>query len=156
MIHANDYQQIRRARKKDAQGIYDITRHAVKSHSLRHRSKNEIEHEIDRYIVYEIDGSIVGCAMLYEYPAEQAAEIASVLVQPFYQNRGVGRKLIEFLVLEATRRGARRIFVLTTQSYAFFKTVCQFEDARPEDLPDSRAEEYRREGRQSRVLVREI
>ncbi len=156
MIHANDYQQIRRARKKDAQGIYDITRNAVKSASLRQRSKQEIEASIDRFYVYEIDGSIVGCAQLIQYPEASAVEIAAVLVQPFYQNRGVGRKLIDYLCIEGQRQGFARAFCLTTQSLAFFRDVCGFQEISPGELPESRRLSYEKEGRHSRVLEKEL
>jgi amino-acid N-acetyltransferase len=156
MIHANDYQQIRPARKKDAQAIYNITRAAVKTEMLRQRTREQIEREIDNYYIYEIDGSVIGCASLLPLDGSDAAELASVFVTPFYQGRGVGHKLAEFACLEAQRRGLTRVLALSTQSYSFFRNVCGFEDGTVEDLPPARQEDYLKNGRNSRILVKRL
>ena len=156
MIHANDYQQIRTARKKDAQAIYNITRAAVKTEKLRQRTRDQIEREIDNYFIYEIDGSVIGCACLMSIEGTDAAELASVLVTPFYQGRGVGHKLAEFACLEAKRRGQARVIALSTQSYSFFRDVCGFADGTVEDLPPARREEYLKNGRNSRILIKHL
>jgi amino-acid N-acetyltransferase len=156
MIHANDYQQIRPARKKDAQAIYNITRAAVKTEMLRQRTRDQIEREIDSFFVYEIDGSVIGCASLVPFEGTDAAELAAVFVTPFYQGRGVGHKLAEFICLEAQRRGCSRILALSTQSYTFFRNVCGFEDGTVDDLPDARRDDYTSNGRNSRILVKKL
>lgn len=156
MIHANDYQQIRPARKKDAQAIYNITRAAVKTEMLRQRTRDQIEREIENYYIYEIDGSVIGCASLLPMEGTNAAELASVFVTPFYQGRGVGHKLAEFACLEAQRRGLARVLALSTQSYSFFRDVCGFEDGTVDDLPPARQEDYVKNGRNSRILVKHL
>jgi amino-acid N-acetyltransferase len=154
MIHANDYQQIRPARKKDAQAIYNITRAAIKTEKLRQRTRDQIERDIDNYYVYEIDGSVIGCACLLPLEGTDAAELASLFVTPFYQGRGVGHKLAEFACLEAQRRGHARVLALSTQSYSFFRDVCGFADGTIEDLPAAKQEDYAKNGRNSRILVK--
>jgi amino-acid N-acetyltransferase len=156
MIHANEYQQIRHARKKDAQAIYNITRTAVKTEQLRQRSRDQIEREIEQYYVYEIDGSIIGCACLLLYEGSDAAELASVFVSPFYQGRGVGKKLAEYACLEGQRRGLASILALSTQSYGFFRNVCGFEEGAPDDLPPARREEHLKNGRNARILIKRL
>ncbi|HVU37285.1 MAG TPA: amino-acid N-acetyltransferase [Opitutales bacterium] len=156
MIHANEYQQIRPARKKDAQSIYNITRAAVKTEKLRQRTREQIEREIDDYYVYEIDGSVIGCVSLQPFEGTDTAELASVFVTPFYQGRGVGHKLAEFACLEAQRRGFTRVIALSTQSYSFFREVCGFEDGTVDDLPAARREDYMKNGRNSRILIKRL
>lgn len=156
MIHANEYQQIRPARKKDAQSIYNITRAAVKTEKLRQRTREQIEREIDDYYIYEIDGSVIGCVSLQPFAGTDTAELASVFVTPFYQGRGVGHKLAEFACLEAQRRGFTRVIALSTQSYSFFREVCGFEDGTVDDLPAARREEYVKNGRNSRILIKRL
>jgi amino-acid N-acetyltransferase len=156
MIHANDYQQIRPARKKDAQAIYNITRAAIKTEKLRQRTREQIERDIDNYYVYEIDGSVIGCACLLPLEGTDATELASLFVTPFYQGRGVGHKLAEFACLEAQRRGHARVLALSTQSYSFFRDVCGFEDGTVEDLPAAKQEDHAKNGRNSRILVKRL
>jgi amino-acid N-acetyltransferase len=156
MIHTNEYQQIRHARKKDAQALYNITRTGIKADQLRQRSRDQIEREIDQYFVYEIDGSVIGCACLIPYDGTDTAELASVFVTPFYQKRGVGKKLAEYAILEAQRRNFTKVIALTTQSYSFFRNVCGFEEATADDLPPARREDYLKNGRNSRVLLKHL
>lgn len=156
MIHANDYQQIRKARPKDAQSIYNITKNAVKTEVLKPRTLQGIERDIERFFVYEIDESIIGCACLIPYPDESTIELASVYVLPFYQGKGVGRKLVEFAIREATRRKADKLIALTTQTYPFFRNVNGFEDGTVQDLPASRREDYEKNNRNSRILIKRL
>lgn len=156
MIHANDYEQIRQARKKDAQSIHNITKQGVKNEMLVQRTLQYIEQHIENYFVYEIDDSVIGCAYLREYPGAKVMEIGSVYVQPFYQGKDVGRKLVEYGALTAAKRGAAKLLALTTQSYGFFKGVCEFSDGTESDLPPVRRVELKAGGRNSKILFKKL
>ena len=154
MIHSNEYQRIRRAALKDVHSIYNITQNAVRSERLRERSQESIERAIDDYLVYEIDGSIVSCLSLRSY--DSVMEVGSVYVQPFYQNKGVGRKMVEFACDQSKGRGYKRVFAMTTQASKFFSEVCSFSEGTVEDLPIKRQEEHRKNGRNSKVFYRDF
>lgn len=156
MVYSNDYQSIRRAHANDAHAIYNITRNGVRSESLRERSLESIKAAINDYLVYEIDGSLVACVNLRSYDSEHVVEVGSVYVQPFYQNKGVGRKMVEFACAEAKGRGYRRVVALTTQASKFFSKVCAFSEGRVDDLPQARREEYIQNGRNSKVLYLDL
>lgn len=157
MIHANDYDSIRPAKKKDALAIYAITKNAVRQKSLVQRTHAHIEANTEDYFVYEIDGSIIGCACLRKFDDMPGTlEVCSVYVQPFYQNHGVGQKLIAYAEFLARERNAKSLITFTTQTYGFFKSVCNFSDAAPEDIPPSRLEEIRTNGRNSKALVKKL
>ena len=152
MVYSNDYQSIRRAVTADAHSIYNITQNGVRTESLRERSQESIEATIADYLVYEIDGSIVACVNLKIYDSGDIAEIGSVYVQAFYQNKGVGRKMVEFACAEAQERGSKRAIAMTTQASKFFSKVCAFEEGTINDLPAERREDYAQNGRNSKVL----
>lgn len=156
MVYSNDYQSIRQAIPADAYSIYNITRNGVRSATLRDRSKESIEASIENFLVYEIDGSIVACVNLQTYDDGAVIEVGSVYVQPFYQNRGVGRKMVEYACAEATRRKAKRVIALTTQSSNFFIKVCDFNEGSVEDLPAARREDYISNGRNSKILYLDL
>jgi amino-acid N-acetyltransferase len=156
MVYSNDYQSIRRAVAADAHSIYNITQNGVRTESLRERSQESIEATIADYLVYEIDGSIVACVNLKIYDSGDIVEIGSVYVQAFYQNRGVGRKMVEFACAEAQARGSRRAIVMTTQASKFFSKVCAFEEGTVNDLPAERREDYAQNGRNSKVLYLDL
>ena len=152
MVYSNDYQSIRRAIQADAHSIYNITRNGVRTESLRERSQESIEAAISDYLVYEIDGSIVGCVNLKSYDGGDVIEVGSVYVLPFYQNKGVGRKMVEFACAEAKERGSNRVIAMTTQASKFFSKVCAFTEGTVEDLPAERKQDYLKNGRHSKVL----
>ena len=156
MVYSNDYQSIRRAVTADAHSIYNITQNGVRTESLRERSQECIEATISDYLVYEIDGSIVACVNLKVYDSGDIAEIGSVYVQAFYQNKGVGRKMVEFACAEAQERGSKRAIAMTTQASKFFSKVCAFEEGTINDLPAERREDYAQNGRNSKVLYLDL
>jgi len=156
MVYSNDYQSIRRAKAADAHSIYNITQNGVRSESLRERSQESIAATIENYLVYEIDGSIVGCVNLKSYDAGEVIEVGSVYVQPFYQNKGVGRKMVEFACAEAKTLGAKRVIAMTTQANKFFSKVCSFSEGSVDDLPRERRDDYIKNGRNSKVLYLDL
>jgi len=157
LIYANDYQQIRQARRADVRMIYNLTRAGVKREELIHRTQATIEKHIEQFYVFEIDENIIACVTLAFYSDKpQLAEVGSLYVLPFYHNRGIGRKLIEYASLRAKEKGATRIIALSTQSYSFFTSVMNFEEASTEILPEARLKSYAESGRNPRVLVKSL
>ena len=68
------------------------------------RTQQAIEKNIDQFFVFEIDENIIACVTLYFYPDKpQLAEVGSLYVMPFYQNRGIGKK-IDSAAMRATAR----------------------------------------------------
>jgi amino-acid N-acetyltransferase len=157
LIYGNDYQQIRRAKRSDVRAIYNLTRGAVRREELIYRTQQAIEKNIDQFFVFEIDENLIACVSLYFYPDKpHVAEVGSLYVLPFYQNRGVGRKMVEFACMMAKERGATTIVALSTQSYSFFTSVLNFEETSKEILPDARLKLYEESGRNPKVLVKQV
>ena len=152
MVHANDYDRIRPAKRKDAQALYNLAKHGAKSEALVLRTRQQIEQSIADFFVYEIDDSIIGCAALRAYPDGKAMELGGLYVQPFYHGRGVGKKLVEYAKLRAKDRGAKKLLALTTQTSGFFQSSCGFVAASLKDLPAVRRQELKARGRKSHVL----
>src|SRR5262249_25363976 len=67
LVHTNLYQSIRPARKKDGRGINGLIRSGVENDELLPRSAAEIERQINDFYVFEVDGSLAGCAALHVY-----------------------------------------------------------------------------------------
>ncbi|PXA04275.1 amino-acid N-acetyltransferase [Coraliomargarita sinensis] len=156
MVYNNDYESIRPAIPADAYAIFNITRNAVQSDALLERTQQYVESEIANFYVYEIDGSIIGCIHLRNYEGGKTVEIGSVYVQTFYQKKGVGRRMIEYVCQEVKRKGTTRVIALTTQATKFFTAVCDFKEGGYKDLPAERADEAQRNGRNSRVFYLDL
>ncbi len=155
LIYGNDYQQIRRATRRDVRAIYNLLRNAVKREELVHRTQQAIEKNIDQFFVYEIDENLVATVSLAFYPDKpQLAELGSLYVVPYYHGRGLGKKMVNFACREAQQRGATEVVALSTQSFAFFSGVCGFAETPKEILPEARLKAYEESARNSRILVR--
>ncbi len=157
LVYGNDYQQIRRARKSDVRLIYNLTRNAVRREELIYRTQQAIEKNIDQFFVFEIDENIIACVTLYFYPDKpQMAEVGSLYVMPFYHNRGIGKKMVDYACMIAKERGATTVIALSTQSFGFFTSVCGFEETSKEILPEARLKLYEESGRNPKVLVKQV
>ncbi len=157
LVYGNDYQQIRQARKGDVRLIYNLTRSAVRREELIHRTQQAIEKNIDQFFVFEVDENIIAVVTLYFYPDKPLlAEVGSLYVMPFYHNRGIGKKMVEYACMQATERGVKTIIALSTQSFGFFSNVMQFEETTKEILPEARLKLYDESGRNAKVLVKQL
>ena len=73
------------------------------------------------FIVYDVDGEVVGCAALHVL-WEDLAEVRSVAVKQEFRGKGLGRVLVEACRDEAKRLGLPRVFCLT-YSVKFFHAL---------------------------------
>ncbi|WP_414661562.1 amino-acid N-acetyltransferase [Horticoccus sp. 23ND18S-11] len=157
LVYGNDYAQIRKARKSDVRMIYNLTRAAVRREELIFRSQQAIEKNIEQFFVFEIDENIIACVTLYFYPDKpQMAEVGSLYVMPFYHNRGIGKKMVDYACMVAKERGATTILALSTQSFGFFTNVVGFEESSKDVLPEARLKLYEESGRNAKVLVKQL
>src|SRR5438034_3817024 len=55
LIYANEYQQIRRALKKDIRSLMLLTKNSVANEELMKRSRAAFEKQLSDYYIFEID-----------------------------------------------------------------------------------------------------
>jgi amino-acid N-acetyltransferase len=63
--------------------------------TLVRRGRELLEQEIERFTVVEHDGVLVGCAALYPFSEDNAAELACLAVTPEYRRAGLGDQLLK-------------------------------------------------------------
>jgi len=156
LIHANEYQSIRKAMKKDARAIHALIQAGVANDELMRRTRADIERQIDDFYLFEVDRNPAACAALHQYNAEKTAEVACVFVDPRFENQGIGLKLVQFAENQARLLGFDALIALSTQAVNYFVQKCGFQLGRPEDLPPTRREQYDRSGRKSQVLIKRL
>jgi amino-acid N-acetyltransferase len=156
LIYANEYQQIRRALKKDVRSILQLTKNSVRSEELTKRTKATIEKQISDYYIFETDKHPVGCVALHVYPEQSKGELACLYVRPSHENQGIGRKLIQFVESKARELGINELLTLSTQAFTYFQSKGGFVEGSPDDLPSVRREKYDASGRNSKVLVKKL
>jgi amino-acid N-acetyltransferase len=156
LVHANEYQAIRRAQKKDARAVFALSRPGMESDELLRRTRAEVERQIQDYFVLEVDRNPVACAALHLYPEEGKAELAGVCVDPKYENQGFGARLMQYAEAQARAAGVSELFCLSTQAFNYFVQKGGYRPGTPDDLPPARRERYDKSGRRSLVLVKKL
>ncbi len=156
LIHANEYQAIRRAQKKDVRAIHALIQANVENDELVRRTRPEIENQLEDYFVFEVDRNPVACAAVHFYSQERKAELACVSVSGKYENQGIGAKLIRYGEELARSFGAEELLCLSTQAFNYFIQKGGFRLATPDVLPPDRRERYDRSGRRSHVLSKRL
>ena len=156
LVYTNDYQAIRRARKKDCRAIFNLIQGGMENDELVQRTLPEIENQIDDFYVFEVDGTPAGCVALHVYADMGRAEMACVCVSPKYENQGIGGRLVQFIEAQARTKGLAELFCLSTQAGNYFVQKGGFQLGTPDDLPPVRRERYDRSGRRSQVLTKKL
>ena len=156
LIYANEYQQIRRALKKDVRAIQILTKSAVESSELVKRTRAVIEKNLADYFIFEIDKNPVACVALHVFPESKKGELACLYVSPLHENRGIGKKLIQFIENKAKELNLSELITLSTQAFTYFQSKGGFAEGTPDDLPPARREKYESSGRNSKVLVKKF
>jgi len=156
LIHANEYDNIRPAKKKDVHAIQMLTRQAVEAEELLERTKSSIERHLDDYFIFEIDKNPVACVALHVYRDENQGELACLYVSPSHENQGIGRKLIQFVESRARELGLRELLALSTQAFTYFQSKAKFVEGTADDLPPARREQYHQSARNSKVLLKRL
>ena len=156
LIYANEFQQIRRAMKKDIRSILNLTKPSVASEELVKRTRASIEKHLADYYIFEIDRNSVACVALHVYPDQGKGELAYLFVSPAHENQGIGRKLIQFIETKARELGLNELIALSTQAFTYFQSKAGFVEGTPDDLPPARRERYNSSGRNSKVLLKKL
>lgn len=154
LITAGRYEDLRPASIADVGGILQLISPLEASGHLVRRSREQLELEIDNFIVIERDGMIVGCAALYPYKKEKVGEVACLVVHPDYGGKGRGTELLAMLELHALQAKLKNLFALTTHSPHWFQEH-GFKAAKLESLPVKKRELYNYQ-RNSRVLIKKL
>ncbi|MEJ5357070.1 MAG: N-acetyltransferase [Desulfobacterales bacterium] len=126
---------IRPARVGDVEAILALVNDYAARHLMLPRGPQYLYENIRDFAVVVDEaagGAIVACGSLHILWGDMA-EVRSLAIHPAYQNRGLGRRIVEHLKTEALRLGIRRLFTFTL-SEAFFARLGFVRKAR-EELP---------------------
>lgn len=142
MVSADDdYEATREARIEDVQGILTLIRPLEEAGFLRARSREQIELDLKTFSVMVRDGMVIACYALVEFPDELAGEFSCVAVHSDYRARGLAAAMLRHARRRAVALGLKRLFVMTTQTPAWF-IEHGFTPGTIADLPESRRSAY--------------
>ncbi len=156
LIYANEYEQIRKAMKKDLRAILKLTKPSMATDELAKRTRSTLEKQLSDFWIFEIDKNPVACVALHIFPEQNKGELACLYVNASHENQGIGQKLIQFVENKARELNLCELLTLSTQAFTYFQSKAGFSEGTPDDLPQSRREKYDQSGRNSKVLVKKL
>ena len=157
MFNASQYENIRPAIIDDVSGIIDLIEPLEAKGILIKRSREQLELEIDNFIVIERDEKIISCAALYtntDNLNHTTGELACLAVNTDYKGGSRGDRLLKYISQKGLEQNLRNILVLTTQSTDWFKER-GFEIGEVEDLPEQKKALYNFQ-RNSKILIKPL
>jgi len=152
MVTARRWEQVRDASIGDVGGIIELVAPLQESGALAARSREQLELDIEHFVVSERDGTIIACAALFS--SGHSAEIACVATHADYRGEGRADALVSLLEERARMRGARQVLLLSTRAGHWF-VERGYAETTPDALPDERRSRYNRQ-RNSRVYMKTL
>ncbi len=154
LIMSEQFEGTRQATLDDIGGILEIISPLEQQGVLVRRSREQLELEIEHFIVTERDGMVVACAALYPFSEEGIAELACLAVHPLYLNQSRGDTLLNYIEHKAHQINITDLFVLTTQSAHWFLER-QFSAADFDHLPMKKRNLYNYQ-RNSKIFIKKL
>lgn len=151
MVVESTLNTLRDATIEDVGGILQLLQPLETEGILVRRSRELLEREIGRFVLLEHDHRIVGCAALYPFADEKAAELACLAIQPAYRRHGYGDALLKHIATRAKSMKLQKLFVLTTRTAHWF-IERGFKEVDVEQLPAQKKTLYNYQ-RRSKVFV---
>lgn len=106
---------IREATEADINRIHELLEIYAKQAIVLARSEEDIRFYLGNFLVAELGGTVRGCAAARDF-GNGLFEVRSMVVEPGYQGKGIGRAMIEALIAGLrVKRGQFRLFALTCQ-----------------------------------------
>ena len=154
MVAATALAHMRSATIDDVGGIIAIIAPLEEQGILVRRSRERLETEIERFVVAEHDGVIIGCTALYAFPEARIGELAALAVHPDFRREGYGEALMQEVEARARKLKLAQLFVLTTRTSQWFLER-GFRTATVDDLPKEKQALYNYQ-RKSQVYRKEL
>src|SRR5262249_43330281 len=103
---------IRPAVVADAKPIMTLVNELAVKQVMLPRSPASVIENIRDFVVAEVDGAFAGCGAL-AVTWTDIAEVRSLAVVPEMQQHGIGKLIVDALVVDARRLGIPRLFAFT-------------------------------------------
>ncbi len=153
MITTDTYEGLRQANINDVGGILELIQPLEQQHILAHRSREQLELEIEQFSIIERDGMIIACAALYPYD-NHCAELACVAVHHDYQKQGRAGELIQHIQQQCIQQQIKQLFILTTHTAHWFIEK-GFIEGELKKIPIQRREMYNAQ-RNSKIYIKTL
>lgn len=154
LVTADRWESVRAANIADVGGIMALITPLQDEGALAARSREQLELDIDGFVVIERDGTIIACAALFDLDGADSVEIGCVATHPDYRGQGRADTLIQHLEQRAQHRGQSEIFLLSTRAGHWF-VERGYREVQASALPPQRRDSYNRQ-RNSKVYQKQL
>jgi amino-acid N-acetyltransferase len=154
MVTRDPLEILRPATIDDVGGLLRIIQPLEEEGILVKRNREVLEREIDNFSVLTHDEIIVGCAALYRFPGEKAAELACLAVDSTYRGSGKGELMLTYMEKRAKELGIRNLFVLSARTAHWF-VERGYVETDLERLPKKKQALYNYQ-RRSKIFVKKL
>jgi len=156
MIHADNYLEIRDLTIEDIPELLAMIGRSMRDAHLIPRTYEQVEQALQDFLVLTVDGNVVGCVALHQYPELNCAELACLYVKQSHEGGGYGLALVKAAEQRAHEKESSWIFALTTRAYDYFTQQLGYEKGSLEDLPAERKKRLIESGRESLVVRKDV
>lgn len=125
--------KIYNATTADVTSVYELIKIYADKEIVLPRSLLSIYQQLQCLYVVKDNAKVVGIAGLHVL-GQDLAEVRSLVVDPDYQQKGIGRMLVEHIIQESPKLGVERLISLTYQVKFFSKLG--FQIVKRDDLPE--------------------
>jgi len=153
MITTDTYEGLRQANINDVGGVLELIKPLEEQQILAHRSREQLELEIEQFTVIERDGMVIACAALYPYD-NHCAELACVAVHADYQKQGRANDLLNHIQQQCMQKEINQLFILTTHTAHWFIEK-GFVEGDLELIPIQRRDMYNAQ-RNSKIYIKNL
>src|SRR5699024_7705118 len=141
LIAGDIYDTLRLATPEDISGVLTLIEPLEAAGLLVPRSREQLELDIDNYLIMVRDDMVTACCALLPYADEGAGELACVAVHPDYRKQSRAARLLMEAERRARTAGLTQLFVLTTRAPHWF-VEHGFVAAEPSQLPVAKRRAY--------------
>lgn len=154
LVTSDRWESVQAASIEDVGGIIALITPLQDDGTLATRSREQLELDIDDFVVSKRDGTVIACAALFTLEDHNSVEIGCVATHPDYRGSGRADALLMHLESRARREGYQQVFLLTTRTGHWF-VERGYKEASPDALPPQRRDTYNRQ-RNSKVYVKAL
>lgn len=154
MITESRWEHIRPATVQDVGGIIQLIEPLQANGTLISRSREQLELDIEHFVVSERDGMVVACAAMYPDVSTSSVEIACIATHPQYRGEGRANQLLNHLETLAAEKGLRSARVLSTRAGHWF-VERGYEETVAAKLPAERRASYNQQ-RNSKIYTKHL
>jgi len=140
LITRERWEHVRVATVHDVFGITELIHPLQADGTLAPRSREQLELDIEQFVVSERDGTVVACGALF-IDEEKQAEIACLATHSDYRGEGRADHIMQLLEETAARAGCHSVRLLSTRTGHWF-VERGYKEVSPDSLPANRQESY--------------